>query len=124
MIQPCFATNRCGAGAGDARFTADPSGQLAFGLARVSIPIDRHRLGHVEQRASWNVLGDPNDERRYVVLDEAVDTSVLGLGLGHSYFADPCSLLTDIGILVGAGLPASQRGLAQSDRPRHWYFPR
>ncbi|HAY26283.1 MAG TPA: hypothetical protein DCY47_01935, partial [Candidatus Accumulibacter sp.] len=54
----------------------------------------------------------------------AVDTSVLGLGLGHSYFADQRSLLTDIGILVGAGLPASQRGLAQSDRPRYWYFPR
>jgi esterase/lipase superfamily enzyme len=318
MIQLYFATNRCVASAGDARFTADPSGQLAYGLARVTIPIDRHRLGHVEQRAWWKVLGDRNDERRYVVLGEvealsggafvsrlegdpeaakgllvfthgynvsfeeaarraaqlafdlnfrgrvvlfswpscgsllgygadeerallsahefrgfleslaggpwsqvhllahsmgnrvllhglagdvwpnrklaqvvfvaadvyvdlfrqqfprirdaganyssyasqrdralffsallhradrvgaidgtpfitdgletidatAVDTSVLGLGLGHSYFADQRSLLTDIGILVGAGLPASQRGLAQSDRPRHWYFPR
>ncbi|EXI68982.1 MAG: hypothetical protein AW08_00808 [Candidatus Accumulibacter adjunctus] len=321
--EPCaieihFATNRQLASAGEERFTADPAGQLAYGLARVTIPIDRHRLGHVEQRAWWNRLGDAKDKRRYVVLGEvealsgdaflsrlaaepeaansllvfthgynvsfeeaarraaqlafdlrfrgrvvlfswpscgsllgygadeerallsahtfrgflealadgpwsqvhllahsmgnrvllhglagdawpngklaqvlfvaadvyvdlfrqqfprirdaganytsyasqrdralffssllhrgervgaidgtpfitegletidatAVGTSLLGLGLGHSYFSDRRSLLTDIGILVGAGLPASQRGLAQSDRPRYWYFPR
>ncbi len=323
QAEPCtidlhFATNRRSAAAGDARFTADPSGELAYGLARVTIPVDRHRLGHVEQRAWWNVLGDRKDERRYVVLGDiealsagafvsriegdpeaangllvfthgynvsfeeaarraaqlafdlnfcgrvvlfswpscgsllgygadeerallsahtfrgflellaggpwsqvhllahsmgnrvllhglagdawpnrklaqvlfvaadvyvdlfrqqfprirdaganytsyasqrdralffsallhraervgaidgtpfttdgletidatAVDTSVLGLGLGHGYFADQRSLLTDIGILVGAGLPAARRGLAQADRPRYWYFRR
>lgn len=54
----------------------------------------------------------------------AVDTSFLGLGLGHSYFSDKRSLITDIGILVGEGLPASRRGLFLAPTPRHWYFPR
>lgn len=54
----------------------------------------------------------------------AVDTSLLGLGLGHSYFSDKRSLITDIGILVGEGLPASSRGLFRAEEPGYWYFPR
>ncbi len=54
----------------------------------------------------------------------AVDTNLLGLGLGHSYFSNKRSLITDIGILVGEGLPASRRGLSLAPAPRHWYFPR
>jgi hypothetical protein len=52
----------------------------------------------------------------------AVDTSVLGLGHGHC--ADQRSLLTDLGIVVGPGLPAAQRGLAQAERQRYRHFPR
>lgn len=318
LIQVFFATNRKPGSKAGEYFSADPAEKLAYGLAKVTIPVGRHRLGQVEQRSWWNLLTDKNDKRRYVVLGElqnlsgndfvaglekdpdavhgllvfthgynvtfeeaarraaqfafdmqfkgriilfswpsqgaflgygadeerallsaqefrgflqtiengpwgkvhllahsmgnrvllhglaggawpnrklaqvlfvaadvyvdmfkqqfprikdsgasytsyasesdralsvsswlhkaerigairempfvadgletidatAVDTSLLGLGLGHSYFSDKRSLLTDIGILVGEGLPASRRGLSLKPTPRHWYFPR
>jgi len=317
-IQVYFATNRKPGGTEEARFATDAAEKLTYGLAKVTIPVGRHLLGHVEERSWWNVLGDRNDKRRYVVLGEvrdltdndfigrlegepeaangllvflhgynvtfedaarraaqlafdvrfkgrivlfswpslgcllgygadeerallsaqefrrflksiedgpwgkvhllahsmgnrvllhglagdawpnrklgqvlfvaadvyvdmfsqqfprikdsganytsyasekdrallfssllhkaerigvihgapfvtdgletidatAVDTSLLGLGLGHSYFSDKRSLLTDIGILVGEGLPASSRGLFRAQDPGYWYFPR
>jgi len=49
----------------------------------------------------------------------AVDTSLLG----HSYFADERSVITDIGYLLREGLPAARRGIAQAAQKRYWYFP-
>ncbi len=51
----------------------------------------------------------------------AIDTSLLGLH--HSYFGNKRSVLTDLGSLIGEGLPAAQRhGLRAVER--WWEFPR
>ncbi len=55
----------------------------------------------------------------------SVNTSFLGLGLGHSYFSDKRPMLTDLGYLLQHGLPASQReGLRASRDNTYWTFPK
>ena len=51
----------------------------------------------------------------------ATDTSLLGLH--HGYFAEQRSLLTDLGLLLREGLPASRRGLTPV-QGQWWTFPR
>jgi len=54
----------------------------------------------------------------------SINTSFLGLGLGHSYFSDKRPMLTDLGYLLQHGLPASQReGLRASPDNTYWTFP-
>lgn len=53
----------------------------------------------------------------------AVDTSLLGLGLGHSYFGDKRSMLTDIGYLLREGLTAEHRGFRKEQHKGYWFFP-
>jgi esterase/lipase superfamily enzyme len=47
-----------------------------------------------------------------------VDTSLLG----HNYFGNDRTVLTDLGYLFREGLPAGRRGL--QPRNRYWIFPR
>ncbi len=55
----------------------------------------------------------------------SINTSFLGLGLGHSYFSDKRSMLTDLGYLLQRGLPANQRkGLRPSSDNTYWIFPK
>jgi esterase/lipase superfamily enzyme len=49
----------------------------------------------------------------------AVDTSFLG----HGYFADERSLLTDLGILIRQGLAPAERGLRAAPAGKYWIFP-
>lgn len=69
-IEVYFATNRQPAGPGEAWFSADPATGLTQGVARVTIPVARHRLGRLEQRPWWKPWGDKADPRRYVVLHD------------------------------------------------------
>jgi esterase/lipase superfamily enzyme len=58
---------------------------------------------------------------------ETVDASQVNtslLGLGHSYFGDERTVLTDLGYLLRAGLPAEKRGLKRALHKEYWVFPR
>jgi esterase/lipase superfamily enzyme len=51
-----------------------------------------------------------------------VDTSLMSLG--HSYFGDKRTAITDLGFLIREGLPAGRRGLDQPLGKDYWNFPR
>ncbi|MBV8524634.1 MAG: alpha/beta fold hydrolase [Acetobacteraceae bacterium] len=58
---------------------------------------------------------------------ETVDASVVDtslLSLGHSYFGQKRSTITDLGYLLREGLPAARRGLEQLPGKKYWDFPR
>lgn len=50
----------------------------------------------------------------------AVDTDLLG----HSYFGNERSVLTDLGYLLREGFPAQRRGLERVSDKKYWRFPR
>lgn len=63
--------------------------------------------------------GEPHVREGLETIDAtAVDSSLLG----HSYFGDERSVLTDLGLLVRESLPASKRGLTSV--AKWWAFPR
>jgi len=65
-----FATNRQSTTQEQGYFTGEHQEQLTYGNASVTIPVSKHRIGHLEQRPWWQFYRDKNDPRRYVVLHE------------------------------------------------------
>lgn len=58
---------------------------------------------------------------------ETVDASELNtslLSLGHGYFAEKRSVITDLGNLIRNGLGAASRGLRSSADKKYWLFPK
>ncbi len=64
-----FATNRRPAdGEKDsARFLGEPADELSFGIAPVSIPVAKHRLGRVETPHWWTLFRNNNPEGRFII---------------------------------------------------------
>ncbi len=81
---------------------------------------------HAAQRIGM-IRDEPYRTRGLETIDAtAVNTSLLGLGLGHSEFAERRGLITDIGDLIASGLPAGKRhGLVQARTAGlpYWRFP-
>jgi esterase/lipase superfamily enzyme len=48
-------------------FSSDADKAIALGLARVTIPVAKHKTGTVESPAWWNLFADEKDASRYVV---------------------------------------------------------
>lgn len=63
-----FATNREEGSAENGFYLGKHHEELHYGLANVTIPVARHRLGKVEKKGWWNPIHDKNDSRRYIVL--------------------------------------------------------
>ena len=122
-----------------------PLGQLIFVAADVYVPIFVEKFpklqlagklpatSYASKRDNALLLSDflhKGDrvgfirQAPYVTRDlETIDATAVDHGfLGHGYFADQRSLLTDIGILLREGLTAKQRGLV--DEKTYWAFPR
>jgi esterase/lipase superfamily enzyme len=56
---------------------------------------------------------------------ETIDATRVDTGfLGHGYFAQKASVITDLADLLGKGLPASRRNLYQPPAKRYWDFKR
>lgn len=68
LVQVHFATNRKPGTSEREYFGSDHFDSLSYGLAEVTIPVGRHRIGHLEQRRWWERLHRKDDPRRYVVL--------------------------------------------------------
>ncbi len=85
---------------------------------------------HKAQRVGY-IDGEPFVTEGVETIDASnVDTSLLGLGIGHGYYGSVRAVLTDLGTLLSEGLAASNRhGLnptAHKTDPRkmYWSFPR
>src|SRR5579863_3920980 len=65
-----FATNRRGDETQplEKRFSGDPAATIKMGLAHVTIPVARHKVGKIETPAWWNLFVDQKDASRYVLL--------------------------------------------------------
>ncbi len=72
MVEVYFATNRQPATKEEGYFIGEHLETLSYGSATVTIPVGRHRVGHVEQRAWWEFFRSKDDPRRYVVLNDVV----------------------------------------------------
>jgi esterase/lipase superfamily enzyme len=70
VIPVFFATNRKGdeTQPAEKRFSGDPADTITLGLAQVTIPVAKHKIGKVETPAWWNLFADDKDASRYVVL--------------------------------------------------------
>lgn len=80
-------------------------------------------LLHRIERVGISRGGEPFVAEGLETIDaSAVDTGLLGLG--HSYFGDERSVLSDLGYLLREGLPAGRRGFARDEERGYWYFPR
>ncbi|NTV17269.1 MAG: alpha/beta hydrolase [Chlorobiaceae bacterium] len=56
---------------------------------------------------------------------ETIDATKVDTGfLGHGYFAEKASVITDLADLIGKGLPASRRNLYQPPSKLYWDFKR
>lgn len=73
-----------------------------------------------------NRIGFVSGGQPYVTAGlETIDASLVDTGiLGHSYFGDVRSVLTDIGYLLRECLPASRRGLQPGSGNKYWLFPK
>ena len=74
LVPVFFATNRK-RGSGTTEFLGEPSEQLSFGLASVTIPVAQHKIGRVETPHWWTLHAGEEAEQRFVVL-----AKVEGLG--------------------------------------------
>lgn len=70
QVEVYFATNRKTTTKEKGYFTGDHQDTIIYGSASVTIPVNRHRIGQVEQRPWWQFFYDKNDPRRYMVLNE------------------------------------------------------
>jgi esterase/lipase superfamily enzyme len=70
VVPVFFATNRKGDKnqPPEKRFSGDPADTITLGLALVTIPVAKHKVGKVETPAWWNFFADEKDASRYVVL--------------------------------------------------------
>ncbi len=67
--------------------------------------------------------GEPFVSKGMETIDaSSVDTSLLSLG--HGYFGDTRSVITDLGYLLREGLPAARRGLESASGKDYWDIPR
>ncbi|OQX05900.1 MAG: hypothetical protein BWK76_26850, partial [Desulfobulbaceae bacterium A2] len=70
LVQLYFATNRKAVAAEKGHFGTEEDPGITYGLAQVTIPVDVHQQGHVEQPGWWQPFPDKQDTRRYVVLGD------------------------------------------------------
>jgi esterase/lipase superfamily enzyme len=70
LVPVFFATNRKGdeAQVPENWFSGEPADAITYGLARVTIPVARHKRGKLETPAWWKLFADEKDTSRYVVL--------------------------------------------------------
>ena len=70
VVPVFFATNRKAdeTQPPETRFSGDPASTITLGLAHVTIPVAKHKIGTVETPAWWNLFADEKDASRYVVL--------------------------------------------------------
>lgn len=99
--------------------TRGPDGSLSTYVTNGDRALMLSRWFHKTIRLGY-IVGDPFHAEGLDTIDAtAVDSSLLGLG--HSYFGQQRSVLTDLGLLVREGLRPAARGL----RPirQWWAFP-
>lgn len=63
-----FATNRAGMPGGDTPYGGEPAGEISYGLASVTIPVDAHLTGRVESPHWWTLFPGSDPEHRFVTL--------------------------------------------------------
>lgn len=68
LVKVYFATNRQPGTSDREMFCSDPDEKLSYGIAEVTIPVGRHRIGRLEKHKWWEFLHKKDDPRRYVVL--------------------------------------------------------
>ena len=78
-----FATNRKPGTLPRDLFLGEPAGQISFGLASVTIPVAKHRIGRVETPRWWTLFPDSNREQRFVTIAEvsALDRGAFRAGI-------------------------------------------
>jgi len=88
------------------------------------------RRFHKAQRVGY-IDGEPFVTDGVETIDASnVDTSLLGLGIGHGYYGNVRAVLTDLGTLLSEGIAASNRhglnptALKTDPRKTYWSFPR
>jgi esterase/lipase superfamily enzyme len=64
-----FATNRAKTANLDTPFSGEPASEIFYGMAPVTIPVDKHRIGHVESPHWWNLFPNKDKEHRFVLLE-------------------------------------------------------
>lgn len=75
---------------------------------------------HQDRRIGY-IKDEPFEMEGLETIDaSAVDTSLLG----HSYFSDERTVLTDLSVLLREGSPAQRRGLLQAPGKTYWSFAR
>jgi esterase/lipase superfamily enzyme len=64
-----FATNRAKTTSLDTPFSGESASEIFYGLAPVTIPIEKHKTGHVESPHWWNLFPAQDKEHRFVLLE-------------------------------------------------------
>lgn len=65
-----FATNRARTATSDTPFSGEPVKEIFYGIAPVTIPVEKHRTGQVESPHWWTLFPDTDKEHRFVLLEE------------------------------------------------------
>ena len=63
-----FATNRKPGARPQDLFLGEPAGGISLGLASVTIPVAKHRIGKVERPRWWTLFPDTNPEHRFITI--------------------------------------------------------